>query len=387
MAEEEITCECLDSACKPCEVETGTSFYSAKCGSKVKSCKKPSCAPVENQRQCLTQLGLPVPESANPVKTTEPIKRVPASASEVSTEPVGKVVVVVGTADVTHHGGKSESVRENMDVFEKDPFETRESSKLKIVFNEGNDMVVLPKTKTVIETSQFAEGSEKGKTLINLLYGKLRNKVRRNYDNKNAYFRVKTPTAVAGVRGTDFVISYDGTAEASNKITRVDTFDGKVGLSAATALASGREPSATQEEREIASGHYGIHTTSLDASGNPRPGLLGPAEKIDAEALRKLNEETDLKAVARAASDSADDGKNEHVVCTSPNAGYRQCSFQCVGGPAGANKCRTDLPGVRCVRKVCNANGKWAEDSRMPASQGDLCEASGVHVRECGIAW
>ena len=37
------SCECKESTCGPCEIETGTTFYSAKCGadlSRVKSCKK-----------------------------------------------------------------------------------------------------------------------------------------------------------------------------------------------------------------------------------------------------------------------------------------------------------------------------------------------------------
>lgn len=43
---------------------------------------------------------------------------------------------------------------------------------------------------------------------INLLYGKVRALVQKDENSKERNFRVKTKSAVAGVRGTDFMISY-----------------------------------------------------------------------------------------------------------------------------------------------------------------------------------
>src|SRR3954463_13731562 len=56
---DEVSCTCEDQNCKACEIETNLTFYTAKCGpknSKVKSCKRPTCEPVENTKQCLAEL-------------------------------------------------------------------------------------------------------------------------------------------------------------------------------------------------------------------------------------------------------------------------------------------------------------------------------------------
>jgi hypothetical protein len=56
------------------------------------------------------------------------------------------------------------------------------------------------------------------------MYGKIRAKVEQKYDDETNKFQVKTKSAVAGVRGTDFFTSYT----PSNNQTKVVTFEGSV---------------------------------------------------------------------------------------------------------------------------------------------------------------
>src|SRR4051812_1970794 len=58
LASKDVSCECDQLSCNECETQTGTTFYSEKCGpsgSRVKSCKRPTCEPVENQPVCLAK--------------------------------------------------------------------------------------------------------------------------------------------------------------------------------------------------------------------------------------------------------------------------------------------------------------------------------------------
>ncbi|NJL23792.1 MAG: hypothetical protein HC902_00490 [Calothrix sp. SM1_5_4] len=66
---------------------------------------------------------------------------------------------------------------------------------------------------------------ESRKALLNLIKGKIRNQVEQKYKSKTSYYRVQTRAAVAGVRGTDFVIEHN---EGKQIETRVETLGGRV---------------------------------------------------------------------------------------------------------------------------------------------------------------
>ena len=65
------------------------------------------------------------------------------------------------------------------------------------------------------------EDGSKKKILINLIYGKLRANVQKDsYKNTpDNQFRVKTKTAVAGVRGTQFLTSFNQQSGLSEVVT------------------------------------------------------------------------------------------------------------------------------------------------------------------------
>ena len=132
--------------------------------------------------------------------------------------------VVKGKVHVTHKG-KKKKARIGMKVFPKDIVEAEKNSRAKIVMIDKNEINITPETKMEIADYKFNPKAGKKSVLLNVIHGKIRAKVKQKYKGaKNNRFQVKTPSAVAGVRGTDFFTSYN----PSNDATRVVTFEGRV---------------------------------------------------------------------------------------------------------------------------------------------------------------
>jgi hypothetical protein len=106
-----------------------------------------------------------------------------------------------------------------------------DSSRAKIKMEDGNELNISPNSKIVIETYQYDVASNKKKVLLNILKGKVRATTREENmytdkakDGQANTFQVRTKSAVAGVRGTDFLTGFD----PKTKRTEVITFRGKV---------------------------------------------------------------------------------------------------------------------------------------------------------------
>lgn len=383
---EDVTCECLESACGACEIEVGTSFYSAKCGpsnSRVKSCKKPTCQAVENQKQCFALLAAPKENQTKVADKADEAKRVPASAGQ----PAGKVDQVAGTAKIERAKGGFEVAKKDMIVYVGDTLVTEEG-KIQVTLDDKSIMLV-PFNSNVKVENFSVEAEKKRNVVLNLLKGKVRSQVNKNYKEENV-FQVRTKTAVAGVRGTDFMASVELTDE--QWITAVKTIEGKVRLSGidkegeadehrmvtqGTAAAfvvknPGREPASEEEFKKIVSG-----------------GELSPISYVTEDELRLIKESTEFKPVEVTASVGTRQvaSLESDSVCSEPIGQFNQCSYTCENNPKGEKKCRTDLQSVSCVRRLCRANGLWVEPKRMPASQSDSCDGTKSVVRDCGSYW
>lgn len=75
---------------------------------------------------------------------------------------------------------------------------------------------------------QEEKGADSGINLLNLYYGKIRSFFNPPSDQKSksnqTHFRIRTPTAVAGVRGTDFYVGF----EPNKRLTKQATLKGSV---------------------------------------------------------------------------------------------------------------------------------------------------------------
>lgn len=94
---------------------------------------------------------------------------------------------------------------------------TAEKSFAKLVFVDGSQINIGPNSEMKIE--KFS-GDDAG--VIDLVKGKVRSQVTKDYLKDRSKMFIKTPNAVMGIRGTDFVISYNG------KNTSTVLFEGSV---------------------------------------------------------------------------------------------------------------------------------------------------------------
>jgi len=138
-------------------------------------------------------------------------------------KPVGSVVswmndVIIYPAD----NGKKRPVMSMEPLFVGDTVVTGTRSKAKLLMKDDSIISIAPQSRIVIKDYEFSEKGRKRVSLLKILSGKARGVVNRFFSKKNSIFEIETPTAVVGVKGTDFIISTNSTS------TEVYTISGKV---------------------------------------------------------------------------------------------------------------------------------------------------------------
>jgi len=118
--------------------------------------------------------------------------------------------------------GQNAKARVGEKVFPKDTVITGKDARAKIVMVDNNEINVSPESQIEIQNYEYDPAAGKKDVLLNVIYGKVRSKVEQKYDGKTSKFQIKTPSAVAGVRGTDFLTGHVA------GVTNVVTFEGKV---------------------------------------------------------------------------------------------------------------------------------------------------------------
>lgn len=154
---------------------------------------------------------------------------------------------------------------------------TANDSRAKIVMSDRNIINISPNTRLKIE--KYTNSGDDKNVHLNLIEGKVRNNVEQKYDNKNSKFEVRTATAVAGVRGTQFVTSYD----KATRVTEVITIKGQVLFQN---IAAGKNVPVT-EPVVVGKGEK----SQAQDGASPAP----PA-KVPEKEFRQIDSETSVKA-------------------------------------------------------------------------------------------
>jgi len=144
------------------------------------------------------------------------------AAPALAAGPVGFVAASRGDAQVNAQPAKA-----GMEVFEGDQLTTGEKSRLKVLFSDDVILALGSATEVVVVKHLFDPKHNARQTRLDLVRGKLRALVQKMVAGSRADFAVKTTNAVAGVRGTEFVLV------AEEKDTKLYTFSGAVELSGA----------------------------------------------------------------------------------------------------------------------------------------------------------
>jgi hypothetical protein len=113
-------------------------------------------------------------------------------------------------------------------VIPGDTIITKKDARAKLVMIDKNIINISPDSKFLLEKYEFNPEENKKGALLNVIYGKVRTTVNQKYDGEEHKFQVKTKSSVAGVRGTDFLVTFNQTTNTS----KVVTFEGKVDVGA-----------------------------------------------------------------------------------------------------------------------------------------------------------
>ncbi len=120
---------------------------------------------------------------------------------------VGRVISVIGDAEVVRaEGGRVEPVRPQLELNINDVVKSRLDGQVKILLEDESQLILGPDSTITMSESQ-RQGSRTQST-IQMQSGWLRSMVGRQMVG-GSYFKVNTPVAVVGVRGTDNTVYHD----------------------------------------------------------------------------------------------------------------------------------------------------------------------------------
>jgi hypothetical protein len=142
--------------------------------------------------------------------------------------------IEVAKGDVKVQSGKTKKVDAASvggKVCSGDTVIAAKDSRAKLKMDDGNELNISPDSRIVLEDYQFNPAENKKKVLLNVIQGKVRaaTKEENMYNDKAKdgqanSFQVRTKSAVAGVRGTDFLTGFDPKTSKSEVVA----FKGRV---------------------------------------------------------------------------------------------------------------------------------------------------------------
>lgn len=136
--------------------------------------------------------------------------------------PVGEVHLVQGDVVLIHADKPATGYRamKGLLLYKGDSIVTLENGKVNLLMKDGSTMTLASGTRLIINESIFDPGDKKNRTsFVSQTSGKVRFWIRKMLDFNQSDFKVKTKTAVVGVRGSDFIV------EATDTMTRVTALE------------------------------------------------------------------------------------------------------------------------------------------------------------------
>ena len=130
--------------------------------------------------------------------------------------PVGEVRLVQGKVVIIHKDiFRGYWAKKDLPLYKGDTIATQEKGRIRFKLNDGSTLTMASRTKLVINRSVYDPTKKSRSSFFGMTLGKARFWVTKLMDLKRSEFKVKTETAVMGVRGSDFVV------KATPKLTEV----------------------------------------------------------------------------------------------------------------------------------------------------------------------
>ena len=130
---------------------------------------------------------------------------------------IGAVVEVEGTAEISRAGATTPAAI-GASIAQGDVLRTSRPGRLVVVFQDNSVLTAGDDSELTVDSQVFDRDAGLARSVLRLLRGRIRTLVSEYYDRPGTEFRVETPTAVVGVRGTEFVIVFDPVAEVTDAV-------------------------------------------------------------------------------------------------------------------------------------------------------------------------
>ncbi|MDO8526344.1 MAG: FecR family protein [Deltaproteobacteria bacterium] len=137
-------------------------------------------------------------------------------------EPAGEVVDFSGRSLITSGKKAPAPPKFKQSIYLGDTIQTKSNGSVKILFHDDTLLTVKENSKAIISDFLFEPEARKRKTVFNVVSGKIRTVVGRFF-GESEQVKIKTPNAVAGIRGTDAAASV--TFDATKFFCFSGTFD------------------------------------------------------------------------------------------------------------------------------------------------------------------
>ncbi|MBF0475266.1 MAG: FecR domain-containing protein [Deltaproteobacteria bacterium] len=121
--------------------------------------------------------------------------------------PVGEIVLLEGQATLRHQDESTAApVKLGSKVFIKDDVKTGPGAKVRIQFVDQSIVSVAENTQLTITNYLFSPEKKVRASMLNVVFGKVKVFANNLFGFRDKAFKVKTPTAIIGVRGTVFLV-------------------------------------------------------------------------------------------------------------------------------------------------------------------------------------
>lgn len=176
------------------------------------------------------------------------------AAATAAAQVVGRVATLEGTVEIDR-AGTTLVAAAGLDVEEGDTVRTGAGGRVRLLLRDDTVVNLGDSSTLVLDEQVLGDGGTPPQSVLELIGGRVRVLVDELYTQPKAGFEVKTLTAVSGVRGTEFVVTYDSVLE----VTEVIGISGKVEVNG---LADLESRGVFVQAREI---------TRVDEDGVPSP--------------------------------------------------------------------------------------------------------------------
>lgn len=121
--------------------------------------------------------------------------------------PVGSIILVQGRVVIMHADmKKGYQAKKDLPLFKGDTIVTQRRGRIRFRLTDGSILTMGSRTKMVLNRSVYDEKKKSRSSFLSMAIGKARFQVKKLFGFRRSLFRVKTPTTVAGVRGSDWIM-------------------------------------------------------------------------------------------------------------------------------------------------------------------------------------